>query len=73
MLQFRNIDEKWKSISSVIPLCRDHLEGDMLKIQSFFCFLEPMEKKKERNKIVKEKEQKLKDTCFHCHYIYILN
>lgn len=50
VLQFRNIDEKWKSISPVIPLCRHHLEGDMLKVQPFLCFLEPMDKKKKEIK-----------------------
>lgn len=44
VLQFTNIDEKWKSISSVIPSCRDHLIGDMLKVQSFLYFLAPTEK-----------------------------
>lgn len=43
-LQFRNIDEKWKSISSVIPLCRDHLEGDILQFLSLLHFAAPMEK-----------------------------
>lgn len=46
VLQFRNIDEKWKSISSVIPLCRGHLKGDMLHFSSLFHFAGPMEKKK---------------------------
>lgn len=79
VLQFRNIDEKWKSISSVIPSCRDHLIGDMLKVQSFLYFLAPTKKKSKwiKQNVQKKQKggegrgQKFKDTCFQYHYIQL--
>lgn len=75
-LQFRNTDEKWKSIPSVTPLCRDHLEGDMLQFQSLLHLQHLWKKQVGKTKWSKERKKKPKNTeiqrsCCWCHCTHL--